>query len=216
MRAALLQGIGPLAMPQDPAFFKVIAEAYSTLSHEHKRMRYDEKVHEEQKTHASKNEKYAKGGGAAYARYGEGAAAASSAAAADAVFRGAMTNALGRIREDAYVRGRVKRLHRTRVDVPSQRSSMMSMAITPALVAVAGAILAYMLWSMASSDTHEESRLAAARAAGMAQGRESNQPVSNAQASAMARLEEEEAQAASRSASMRRWRSQGALLGDER
>ena len=162
---------------QDPAFFKVVAEAYSTLSNEHKRMQYDEKVEDLKAKYAKRNEKYAAtGAGAAYSRWGDTSVGSTGTAATNAAsYRGAMANTLHRMKEDEYVRGRVKRMHRARVQVPSQGTSLVTLTLPSAMVAFAVAVIGTLLLTRNSSAADKaHARSVAATRADIAAGSGSN------------------------------------------
>ncbi len=174
-------------------------------------MQYDEKVEDLKQKFAQKNEKYAKaGGGAAYSRWGDTSVGSSGTAATNAAsYRGAMANTLNRMKEDAYIRGRVKRMHRARVDVPSQGTSLVSLTLPSIMVAFAVAVIGTLLLkgnSQAADKAHAES-VAAARAGAASAAARGDGPLP--QQSGAQVLAQQEAQAASAKAERARWTAQG-------
>ena len=174
-------------------------------------MQYDEKVEDLKEKFAKKNEKYSKaGGGAAYSRWGDTSVGSSGSATNNAAsYRGAMANTLNRMKEDAYIRGRVKRMHRARVDVPSQGTSLVSLTLPSLMVAFGLVVLGTLLLkgnSQAAEKAHAES-IAATRA-GVASAAARGAPAAPAESGAAALAAAEEQAAVSR-AERARWTAQG-------
>jgi len=171
-------------------------------------MQYDEKVEDLKEKFAKKNEKYAQaGGGAAYSRWGDTSVGSSGSAATNtASYRGAMANTLHRMKEDAYIRGRVKRMHRARVDVPSQGTSLVSLTLPSLMVAFAVVMLGTLLLkgnTQAAEKAHAQS-VAAARAGAAAAGAPVTSSISGAEAAAAA-----EETAATARQERAKWTAQG-------
>ena len=203
---------------QDPAFFKVIAEAYSILSSDHKRRQYDDSIKDEIRKFAEKNEKYSTvGGGSLYSRWGDSTAGRADASTTQtaAAYRGAMASTLSRMKEDQYIRGRIKRLHRAKVDVPSQRDSMLSMLMPMALVSAAMAVIVVFLWrgNASSQEVQQLHARVAARVAAGEYGKADEEARSSSRSRALAALEQHEAQESDKADGLAKWRAKGNVLG---
>eukprot|EP01138_Halocafeteria_seosinensis_P003442 gb/GECG01003518.1/.p1 GENE.gb/GECG01003518.1/~~gb/GECG01003518.1/.p1 ORF type:complete len:313 (+),score=38.85 gb/GECG01003518.1/:1-939(+) len=132
----------------DPGLFKLIAEAYSVLSDEEKRRQYDAQFssssshrmsEEDREKIRKKNEQFSEGFGTKFKPSTAGQYTRDTSA--ESAYTGAMQGALNRMRDDAYVRGRMNRQFRNRVYVPTKNESYISLFYLPMYAA---AVLAAM------------------------------------------------------------------------
>lgn len=120
---------------QDPGLFKVIAEAYSVLGDSEKRRQYDtqfsgpETSSKDRETIRQKNEQFSESFGTKFKPSSAGKYTRDTSA--ESAYTGAMQGALNRMRDDAYVRGRMNRQFRHRVYVPTKNESYISLFYLP-------------------------------------------------------------------------------------
>jgi hypothetical protein len=137
---------------QDPAFFKLISEAYNVLSVAHKRKKYDES--EESKTEKARrrNAKWAFGAGGAYSKRVREAEFAAGGSRATVAFDDSIATQLAYMKANASVRGATGRLDRHEVSIPSHQESYGALFYAPLLIATLVGVVVMSAWEAGVSD----------------------------------------------------------------